>query len=94
MRGLHWKRCLVYIDDILVFGNDFECALHNLELVLDRVHKQENIAALKNKLANTDFSSVIECNSPDESYNTFINSYQKAYDSACPEKLIKLSKKS
>ena len=37
MRGLHWKRCLVYIDDILVFGNDFEAALHNLELVLDRV---------------------------------------------------------
>ena len=37
MRGQHWKRCLVYIDDILVFGNDFESALHNLELVLDRV---------------------------------------------------------
>ena len=37
MRGLHWKRCLVYIDDILVFGNYFESALHNLELVLDRV---------------------------------------------------------
>ena len=34
MRGLHWKRCLVYIDDILVFGNDFESALHSLELVL------------------------------------------------------------
>ena len=30
MRGLHWKRCLVYIDDILVFGNDFESALHSL----------------------------------------------------------------
>ena len=37
MRGLHWKRCLVYINDILVFGNDFESALHRLELVLDRV---------------------------------------------------------
>ena len=37
MRRLHWKRCLVYIDDILVFGNDFEAALHNLELVSDRV---------------------------------------------------------
>ena len=37
MCGLHWKRCLVYIDDILVFGNDFESALHNLEVVLDRV---------------------------------------------------------
>ena len=37
MRGLHWKRCLVYIDDILVFGNDFESALHNLEQILDRV---------------------------------------------------------
>ena len=37
MRGLHWKRCLVYFDDILVFGNDFESALHSLELVLIRV---------------------------------------------------------
>ena len=37
MRGLHWKRCLVYIDDILVFGSDFESALHSLELVLIRV---------------------------------------------------------
>ena len=37
MPGLHWKRCLVYIDDILVFGNDFESALHSLELVLTRV---------------------------------------------------------
>ena len=37
MCGLHWKRCLVYIDDILVFGHDFESALHSLELVLTRV---------------------------------------------------------
>ena len=37
MRGLHWKRCLVYIDDILVFGPDFESALLSLELVLNRV---------------------------------------------------------
>ena len=37
MCGLHWKRCLVYIDDILVFGNDFESALQSLELVLIRV---------------------------------------------------------
>ena len=27
----------LYIDDILVFGSDFESALHNLELVLNRV---------------------------------------------------------
>ena len=37
MRGLHWKRCLVYIDDILVFGSDFESTLHSLVLVLSRV---------------------------------------------------------
>ena len=37
MRGQHWKRCLVYIDDILVFDNEFESALHSLELVLNRV---------------------------------------------------------
>ena len=28
MRGLHWKRCLVYIDDILVLGSDFESLDH------------------------------------------------------------------
>ena len=33
MRGLHWKRCLV----CLVYIDDFESTLHNLELVLDRV---------------------------------------------------------
>ena len=37
MCRLHWKRCLVYIDDILVFGNDFESALHSLELVSNRI---------------------------------------------------------
>ena len=37
MCRLHWKRCLVYIDDILMFGSDFESALHSLELVLNHV---------------------------------------------------------
>ena len=37
LRGLHWERCLVYLDDIVVFGRNFEQALENLELVLDRL---------------------------------------------------------
>ena len=37
LRGLNWKRCLVYIDDILIFGKTFHETLHNLELVLDRL---------------------------------------------------------
>ena len=65
MRGLHWKRCLVYIDDILVFGNDFESALHNLELVLDRV--AEYGLQLKSTKCNLFRTSVpfLECD-PDK----------------------------
>ena len=37
LRGLHWERCLVYLDDIIVFGRNFEQALENLELVFDRL---------------------------------------------------------
>ena len=37
LRGLHWERCLVYLDDIVVFGRNFEQALENLELVFDRL---------------------------------------------------------
>ena len=56
LRGLHWKRCLVYIDDILVFGHDFESALESLELVLIRV--AEYRLQLKSTKCNLFRSSV------------------------------------
>ena len=37
LRGLQWERCLVYIDDILIFGRLFQEALQNLTVVLNRV---------------------------------------------------------
>ena len=37
LRGLQWNHCLVYIDDILVFGKDFASTLKNLEEVLHRI---------------------------------------------------------
>ncbi|KAK3099399.1 hypothetical protein FSP39_003829 [Pinctada imbricata] len=39
LRGLIWERCLCYIDDVVVFGNSFETALKNLEIVLKRLRK-------------------------------------------------------
>ena len=36
---IQWKHCLVYLDDIIVFGNSFEVALHNLNLVFQRLRK-------------------------------------------------------
>ena len=41
MRGLHWKRCLVYIDDILVFGND---CFNSLWCPLDCVTHQQHLS--------------------------------------------------
>lgn len=37
--GLHFQTLLVYIDDILVFGNTFEETLQRLETVLSRLCK-------------------------------------------------------
>ena len=35
--SLEWERCLVYLDDVIVFGNSFEICISNLEEVLRRV---------------------------------------------------------
>ena len=45
LRGIASSECLVYLDDILVFGPDFETTLARLESVLDRL----GLAGLKLK---------------------------------------------
>ena len=37
LRGLNWKQCLVYIDDILVFGRTFDEHSQRLDAVLNRI---------------------------------------------------------
>ena len=38
LQGVLWHKCSVYIDDIICLGEDFETALDNLRLVLERLH--------------------------------------------------------
>lgn len=37
LEGLSWKTCLVYLDDVIVFGQDFESTLDRLDDVLMRL---------------------------------------------------------
>lgn len=37
LKGLSWKTCLVYLDDIIVFGTEFESTLQRLHEVFDRL---------------------------------------------------------
>jgi len=37
MRGIQWKRCLVYLDDIISLGKDFPDALESLRQVFSRI---------------------------------------------------------
>jgi hypothetical protein len=39
LSGLMWKKCVIYIDDIIIFGGTFEEHLKNVEEVLDRMRK-------------------------------------------------------
>ena len=39
LSGLTWKCCLVYLDDIIVYGRNFHEAHINLRLVLERIRK-------------------------------------------------------
>ena len=51
LSGLKWHVCLVYIDDIVIFGRSFGEHLARLELVLQRIEK----AKLKLKLSKCSF---------------------------------------
>lgn len=37
LRGLHWKTCLLYIDDVIVFANKFDTHIQRLDNVLERI---------------------------------------------------------
>ena len=37
LRGLQWEKCLVYLDDIIVFGPTFDQTLENLRCVMQRL---------------------------------------------------------
>ena len=39
LQGLQWVTCLIYIDDVIVFGKDFDQHMQRLEEVLDRIKK-------------------------------------------------------
>ena len=39
LRGLHWKTCLLYIDDIIVFADNFDTHIQRLDEVLARLAK-------------------------------------------------------
>ena len=38
LQGLQWVTCLIYIDDIIVFGRNFDQLVQRLEEVLSRIH--------------------------------------------------------
>lgn len=37
LSGLQWERCLVYLDDIIIFGSTFEKTLESLTFIFDRL---------------------------------------------------------
>lgn len=39
LKGLHWKTCILYIDDIITFAPDFDTHIQRLESVLERITK-------------------------------------------------------
>ena len=39
LSGLNWKTCLIYLDDVIVFGKDFETSLANLKAVWSRMRE-------------------------------------------------------
>ena len=52
LRGIAWSECLVYLDDILVFGPDFGTTLARLERVLDRLGTVKPGAAVQTQRAH------------------------------------------
>ena len=57
LRGLNWKICLMYINDIIIFSNSFEEHLAHLDLVFSRL-REANIK-LSNQMSFRFFQSQI-----------------------------------
>ena len=36
LNGLQWEKCILYLDDVIVYGTDFDHTFKNLEMVLSR----------------------------------------------------------
>jgi hypothetical protein len=53
LRGLTWRQCLVYIDNVLVFGTSFDKHLQDLDEVLNRF----TLSGLKLKPAKCSFAN-------------------------------------
>ena len=51
LMGMQWHKCLVYLDDIIVFGRTFQETLENLRCVMDRL----KAAGLKLKASKCDW---------------------------------------
>ena len=54
LRGLHWKNCLVYLDDICIFSNSFDQHLIDIQQIFDRLRS----ANLKLKLSKCHFAKT------------------------------------
>ena len=39
LMGLQWQKCLIYLDDVIVFGKSFDEAMKNLVVILERFRK-------------------------------------------------------
>ena len=50
LTGVQWQQCLVYLDDIIVVGRDFEEHLSNLGMALQKL-KQTNLTVKPEKYA-------------------------------------------
>jgi hypothetical protein len=42
LRGLTWEKCLIYIDDILIFASTFDDHLKNIKAVFERIKISQN----------------------------------------------------
>ena len=50
LAGIQWSKCLVYLDDIIIVGRNFDECLHNLATVLHKL-KEANLQIKPSKCA-------------------------------------------
>jgi len=47
LNGLLWMKCIIYIDDVIIFSTTFEQHKKDMKEVLERMREYEVIAKLK-----------------------------------------------
>ena len=77
----------------MVSSFKYNSTLSSPTFIKKRTFTHETLNSFSTTLSSINWSDVIDCNCPNNSYNVFYDNFKKSFDNSFPEKIIIINKK-